>query len=38
MEHDLQHPLLAPLKLWYDRTIPKAARGALTLDVAGAMG
>jgi len=37
MEHDLQHPKLAALKLWYDRTIPKEARGALTLDAAGAM-
>jgi len=36
MEHDLQHPKLASLKHWYDRVIPKEARGALTLDVAGA--
>ena len=29
MERDLQHPALAALKLWYDRTIPRNARGAL---------
>ena len=32
MEQDLQHPALKPLKLWYDRTIPKEARGALNVD------
>ena len=37
MEQDLQHPRLAPLKLWYDRIIPKEARGSLNLDIAGAM-
>jgi aminoglycoside/choline kinase family phosphotransferase len=36
MEQDLQHPKLAPLKLWYDRTIPKEARGALDVELAGA--
>ena len=29
LERDLQHPALAVLKLWYDRTIPRNARGAL---------
>ena len=24
---DLEHPALAPLKAWYDRTIPRAKRG-----------
>jgi aminoglycoside/choline kinase family phosphotransferase len=28
MERDVQHPSLRPLKNWYDRTIPKDARGA----------
>jgi aminoglycoside/choline kinase family phosphotransferase len=37
MEQDLQHPRLAPLKLWYQRTIPQEARGTLSLAVAGAM-
>lgn len=37
MEQDLQHPRLAPLKLWYDRIIPEEARGSLNLDFAGAM-
>lgn len=26
LEHDLQHPALAPLKTWYDRNIPATAR------------
>jgi hypothetical protein len=26
LENDLQHPALAPLKTWYDRNIPAAAR------------
>ncbi|HEY1962118.1 MAG TPA: phosphotransferase, partial [Rhizomicrobium sp.] len=26
LEHDLRHPALAPLKLWYDRKIPLEAR------------
>jgi aminoglycoside/choline kinase family phosphotransferase len=28
MERDVEHPSLAALKAWYDRTIPKDARGA----------
>ena len=35
MEQDLQHSALKPLKLWYDRTIPKEARGALNAAFAG---
>jgi len=27
LNRDLEHPVLAPLKAWYDRTIPMAARG-----------
>ena len=27
LNRDLQHPALAPLKAWYDRTIPLAVRG-----------
>ncbi|HXM00320.1 MAG TPA: phosphotransferase [Rhizomicrobium sp.] len=27
LNRDLEHPALAPLKAWYDRTIPMAARG-----------
>jgi aminoglycoside/choline kinase family phosphotransferase len=29
MERDLQHPALAALKIWYDRMVPPALRGAL---------
>jgi hypothetical protein len=36
MERDLAHPALQPLRAWYDRTIPREARGALELDLAGA--
>jgi aminoglycoside/choline kinase family phosphotransferase len=27
LNRDLEHPALAPLKSWYDKTIPRAARG-----------
>ncbi|HEX3672634.1 MAG TPA: phosphotransferase [Rhizomicrobium sp.] len=27
LNRDLEHPALAPLKAWYDRTIPREARG-----------
>jgi aminoglycoside/choline kinase family phosphotransferase len=27
LNNDLEHPALAPLKAWYDRTIPREARG-----------
>ena len=27
LERDLEHPALAGLKSWYDRTIPREARG-----------
>jgi hypothetical protein len=27
LNRDLQHPAMAKLKAWYDRTIPMAARG-----------
>ncbi len=27
LNKDLEHPALAPLKTWYDRTIPMEARG-----------
>ena len=37
MERDLSHPVLAPLKAWYDRTIPPETRGELKLDIAGAL-
>ena len=36
MERDLAHPALAPLKAWYDRTIPAEMRGVLKRDIAGA--
>jgi aminoglycoside/choline kinase family phosphotransferase len=36
MERDLSHPALAPLKFWYDRNIPRDARAALVLNLAGA--
>ena len=29
LNHDLEHPALAPLKAWYDRTIPRERRGAI---------
>jgi len=35
MERDLSHPLLAPLRDWYDRMIPRPLRGAPTLNAAG---
>ena len=35
MERDLAHPALAPLKSWYDRTIPRERRGVLKPDIAG---
>ena len=36
LERDLRHPALAPLRAWYDRTIPKEVRGLpqLQKDVA----
>jgi len=36
MERDLAHPALACLKAWYDRAIPREARGSLKRDSAGA--
>jgi aminoglycoside/choline kinase family phosphotransferase len=35
MERDLAHPALAPLRAWYDRTVPREARSALTSNLAG---
>lgn len=32
LEHDLKHPLLAPLKAWIDANVPHQWRGALVLD------
>jgi aminoglycoside/choline kinase family phosphotransferase len=37
MERDLAHPALQSLKAWYDRIIPMEARGALELDIVGAV-
>lgn len=31
LEHDLEHPALAPLKAWIDRHIPAGMRGVITL-------
>jgi aminoglycoside/choline kinase family phosphotransferase len=36
MERDLSHPVLAPLKAWYDRHLPPETRGALKPNIAGA--
>jgi aminoglycoside/choline kinase family phosphotransferase len=36
MEGDLSHPVLAPLKTWYDRILPREIRGVLKSDIAGA--
>jgi aminoglycoside/choline kinase family phosphotransferase len=34
LERDLNHPLLADLKSWYDRTLPKARRTLPELESA----
>jgi len=32
LQRDLEHPALAGLKAWYDKTVPQTARGVLTLS------
>jgi len=32
LNRDLEHPVLAPLKAWYDRTIPRERRGAPKIE------
>jgi N-acetylmuramate 1-kinase len=34
LEHDLEHPMMARLRAWYDRTIPKARRTLPELESA----
>lgn len=36
INRDLEHPALAPVKAWFDRTIPRTARGAPTRPNRGA--
>ena len=31
LNKDLEHPALAPLKTWYDRTIPMESRGRVSV-------